>query len=475
MPYLSKYYVLLLIAVFTIQGCGGSGGSSSNEPIQLDLPFSYNIGSTTLETNTAGGTVYVSVGSYGAHYLPFSGDPIGDAKANMAGWFVNNKSDLIELTGTGGNGDGVCDPGESCGFWGGMDGGEISNRTPTYISPMDAIVTRVTLNAGPDLSGFYFRNASHWEIELQLNSRFTLRIGHTSGIAPGLRDKILAATGINTDTYTGPPGPILVNGSIAVSAGEALSFPQLIAKEVASHPGYYRGGGIDFPPWAQMEFVITDHQESADVCVYDIMDATTKSAIQSVLDNDMANASSPRFAPYMSTKWVWGVEGVLCPSYSPNPVDFSNLHTRFGGWTERPESGTTIDERFAIVTINKSSSSYDSANYDSADVNHLASRTRGNASPFYSWTMPDSTVVSPIIPVGEVLEETTTSLLIKWRDIGWTGPAYQRASFILDSNGLKVKWGDFAADIPGTITPDLSPTEDCNAPGVICYDHTPRL
>lgn len=173
---------------------------------------------------------------------------------------------------------------------------------------MDAIVTRVTLNAGP--STFYFRNALHWEIELQLNSRFTLRIGHTSGIAPGLRDKIFAVTGINTDTYTGPPGPVMVNGSIPVSAGEALSFPQLVAKEVTSHPGYYRGSGTDFPPWAQMEFVLTDHQENADVCIFDVMDCTTKSAIQSVKDNDMANAGSPRFAPYINTMWVWSVEGV---------------------------------------------------------------------------------------------------------------------------------------------------------------------
>lgn len=80
-----------------------------------------------------------------------------------------------------------------------------------------------------------------------------------------------------------------------------------------------------------------------------------------------------------------------------------------------------------------------------------------------------------MIPVGEVLEETTTVLLIKWRDIDWSGPVYQRASFLLDSNGLKVKWGDFAVDIIGTIAPYLSSSENCNDSDVICYDHTPRF
>lgn len=132
MRYPSIYYVFFLMTAFALQGCGGDGGSSSDNSIQLDLPFDYAIGNTSLDTNSAGGTVYVSVGAYGAHFLPFSGDPIGDAKSNMTGWFVQDKSELTELAGLGGNGNGVFDTGESCGFWGGMAGEEIY-KSYTYL------------------------------------------------------------------------------------------------------------------------------------------------------------------------------------------------------------------------------------------------------------------------------------------------------------------------------------------------------
>jgi len=465
MRYQNRNLILAIYfgAITLVTGCGDN---NSGDLLLLDLPFNYTVGATSLEITTAGGPIYVSVGAYGGHFNPFSGDPIGDAKSNLQGYFVSDTTELSELPSSGGNGNGVCDTGEACGFWGGTMGEEISNRIPTFTSPIDATLVRVTLNAGPNAG--YFGNVPHWEIELRLSNRFTLRIGHLGAIAPGLRDKILAATSIDTNTYIAPLGHVLTNGSIAVSAGEALAMPHVAAGALSGpHAGYY------FAPWAQMEFNIIDHQEGADVCVYDLMDATTKSAIQSAMDNDMANATSPRFSPYMTTKWVWGAEGVLCPSYSPKPDDFSNLHTRFGGWTERPDPATTVDEQFAIVTIIKSASSYELSNYESGDIDHLAARTRPGGS--FSWTMPDSTVVTPFLPVGEVLEETSDSLLIKWRDIGWTGPAYQRASFLLDSNGLKIKWGDFAADRSSTVTPSLSASDSCNDIDMICYDHTPRL
>ncbi|MCK5394763.1 MAG: hypothetical protein KAJ32_02165 [Gammaproteobacteria bacterium] len=96
--------------------------------------------------------------------------------------------------------------------------------------------------------------------------------------------------------------------------------------------------------------------------------------------------------------------------------------------------------------------------------------------------MPDSTIVHPFNPVGEVLEETSNSLLIKWRDIGWTGMApdfkdvvYQRAMFLLDNKGLKVKWGDFSVDRNGAFQPVLTADEVCDDTTVLCYDHQARL
>lgn len=474
---ISQIYVFLIITALLVMvtglnACGGGGGSSGDTgTIVLDMPFAYDLGTTNLELTSGTGTIYVSVGAFGAHFDPFSGDLLGDFKSNLIGFYAKDSSGLDELIGTGGNDDGICDMGESCGFFGGATGDVIRSRTPTYTAPMDATLVRVTLNEGPN--GGYFDNVPHWEIELRLSGRFTLRIGHLGGISASLRDKILAATGIDTDVYLGPPATILNNAAISVSAGEALVFPQVAASEIPNHPGYYHGLGA--VPWAQMEFNIIDHVEGSDVCIYDLMEPTRKSAIQAIMDADMTNIDSPRFSPYASTQWVWGAQGVLCTVYSANPRGFNSIHDRVGGWTERPEAGTTVSELFAIVKMHKDAVTYSVSNYDSADVDHLISRSVGPSPVPFDWLMPDATIVHPFYPVGEVLEETTDSLLIKWRDIGWTGPVYQRAMFLLDSQGLKVKWGDFAADRISAIQPTLTAGEVCDDTTVLCYDHESRL
>jgi hypothetical protein len=71
-------------------------------------------------------------------------------------------------------------------------------------------------------------------------------------------------------------------------------------------------------------------------------------------------------------------------------------------------------------------------------------------------------------------------LLVKFRGLPWTDgsttlrPVYQRSSYILDADGLKVRWGAFARDAAGAVAPALSPSTPCNDADVICYDHTYR-
>jgi hypothetical protein len=74
-----------------------------------------------------------------------------------------------------------------------------------------------------------------------------------------------------------------------------------------------------------------------------------------------------------------------------------------------------------------------------------------------------------------VISETADSLLFKWRDIWTGGPAYQRAAFRLDSQGLTIKWGAFSATAGGAVPPVLGAAEACNDADVICYDHVARL
>ncbi len=92
--------------------------------------------------------------------------------------------------------------------------------------------------------------------------------------------------------------------------------------------------------------------------------------------------------------------------------------------------------------------------------------------PAFSWEMPDTSTVNPFFPTGELLELSANVMLIKWRDIGYGAPVFQRAAYLLDSAGLKVKWGAFADTAGAATAPLLDPLEICDELTVLCYDHT---
>jgi len=77
-------------------------------------------------------------------------------------------------------------------------------------------------------------------------------------------------------------------------------------------------------------------------------------------------------------------------------------------------------------------------------------------------------------PTGELLERTSTSLLVLWRDIGWVGgDVYQAAAYRLDENGLTIEWGPFEETSIAALAaaPTLGAAEPCNENTVICYNH----
>ncbi|RKZ68174.1 MAG: hypothetical protein DRQ44_04805 [Gammaproteobacteria bacterium] len=467
-----KRLLLLYFSVILLASCSGSGGT---EVPVIDLPFSYTIGASSLEISSAsGGVVYASPGAFGAHFLPFSGDLLGDAKSNFMTFYARSARDLTELVG---DGNGRCDENETCGFWGGLSGEVIRQQTPIYKAPVDATLIRVTLNDGANSS--YFGSPQHWDIEFQYGSHYTQRIGHIASIAPDLRKKILDATGIDTDAaiYPGQRTHLVTNGKIPLNAGDELAFPQVFAKEVNGFPGYYTAYGRNSQqvPWAQMEFPIVDHKKSSEVCIFNLMDTSKRVAIQTVMDNDMLTPDSPRYSLYANQKWLWGAEAMLCPAHAPgSSKDFSSIHTRLGGWTERPTATSSVDEWFAIVPIIKTSAVYDASNYDSASVSHVVARYPGPGFPAIKFTMPDMSEVDVYLPSGEVLEETVDALLIKWRDIAGTD-VYQYATFLLDIKGLKIKWGDIVAVRDEATKPVLNVNEACDGDIVTCYDHEARL
>jgi hypothetical protein len=105
--------------LLTIPGCGGSGGRAGEGEADIlprRLAFNYTIGSDAQLVPTKGGTLHVSIGPQGAHFLPLSGDLLGETKVNSIGYIARYRSEMNELVGTGGDDDGVCNPGESCAY-----------------------------------------------------------------------------------------------------------------------------------------------------------------------------------------------------------------------------------------------------------------------------------------------------------------------------------------------------------------------
>jgi len=446
----------------------------------LDLPFAYTIpsGGSRLEAPTADGNPnYVSLGPYGGHFFPLTGDPSGEAKANFVGFLVDDDSEMEELDG---NGNGIREPGELWGYpvGGDLTGDRVRRRRPVYIAPLDAEVRTVIYSEDP--VGVYFDDEPHWRVDLGLPGGVRLSLGHVGQIASALRDLIFTATGIDTDTFAGPAGTDLLAGNdpIPVTAGTEIAFPQILADPVPGFPGYYAGGGsfLEFP-WAQIEFQapfsLGEGQDlSADFCIYRFLTGARRSELQALMDSDMFDLDSLRYRDRSFTdRWQWTAQGGLCQSESLLPRDFSDLYTNLGGWFERPESGTTADELFSFVPIDKAAAAYDSSNYDSAMVSALVIRNLWPGP--YSWLMPDGTTAVVFVAVGEVLERTTDEMLIKWRDFNATNPVvYQRGAYRLDNNGLTIKWGNFAAFPGAAVSPVLLVTDPCDDTTVLCYDHS---
>jgi hypothetical protein len=451
---------------------------TGNQSPGLDLPFVSTVAmdGARLEAPTPGGPVWVSIGPYGGHFLPLTGDPSGEAKANFVGFLAEDDGDMEELEG---DGDGIREPGEVWGFpvGGDLTGDAVRLRRPPFVTPADGAVFYVQYVEGP--SPIHFDNEPQWKIGLGLPGEVRYAMGHVGRIAPALRDLVFAATGVDTDTFAGPIGTDLLEGyaPLPVTAGTELGLPQILAGPVPGHPGYWVGEGSFLEwPWAQIEFQAPfslggGNEFSADFCVYRFFSGARRNELQAVMNADMLDPESQRYRDRLFyERWNWTAQGGLCQAENPLPRDFSNLYTSLGGWTERDEPGTTVDELFSFVPIDRSAAVYDSANYDSAAVAHLVIRHL-HPGP-YSWMMPDGTTAVVFLVVGEVLEQTADAMLIKWRDLNATNPVvYQRLAHRLDTDGLTVKWGNFASTQGAALPPVLLPGDPCDDTTVLCYDH----
>jgi hypothetical protein len=485
-----------------------------NQVGAFDLPFAYTIGAERLivPTSLAGQPLSLSLGGWGAHFGPLTGHLEGNGKADMFGQYAASSADLIELANAPTGTAGVCDinlvwqgAGEICGVWGGLSGELIRARIFTYRAPYAGTVTQILYEERPRPASapetHYFENVPHWSVRISFPGGLSIRFGHLGQLSGGVRAGLIATTGINPDTYVPssvvgapnycPPSPgrcevdVLGGASFAIAAHAEIARAQTDAAPIPGHPGYYRGQiGPSIPPWSQVEFFMSEElgHRRADVCVYQYLPAAQQAALAAAMTADMLNPQSLRYAATSFVRpWRFRAEADLCNNGGyllRDENDFSSIHTQFGGWWERAGAGVTADEQFSIVRIHQDAAAYDASLYDvilgtTQPTQYLVARRRTDGTP-YSWTVPGMGPISEHYPSGEVLELTSSSFIVKWREIGPSHVTlYQRAAYAIDpATGLTIQWGALASTLAAAPTPTLAPGAPCNDAPTLCYNHT---
>ena len=466
----------------------GAWKVSGDQQPAFDLPWvssAIQSGDRRLEVPTAGDPIHVALGGYGGHFSPVANHVFGDRKANFAGFLPADDSELDELMGDGiGNDDGICSTAEleagGCAYWAQVDGLLVRQRIPWYVAPQNGVISGMKLKSGAPSD--YFDGVPHWEVAMALDSGVKMELGHVGRIADELALAVQAATGCDPRSWESCTGVgsgtdlLLGVSPIPVNAGDPLAQPQSFADEVPGYAGYRVGGG-GYPeyPWAQMEFNVSAivGGQLINACVFGLMDSNRRDPYRVVMEGDMTDPDSQRYRPRFDLpRWAWQAEAALCNSQWQGGYDFSSLFTGLGGWYERSDAVIVSDELVSFVPIAMETGLYDPLSYEPG-TDTLMLRQRAFYQPF-SWTMPDATVLEAFEPAGELLQRTSSSLLILWRDLGWTGgDVYQAAAYRLDQHGLTIEWGPFATTSAGALAtaPTLDPSEPCTETSVLCYNH----
>ena len=449
-----------------LDGMGPDAGS-----LALNWPFSYTATSDGLiAVHTDGGDVYASIGPWGSHFWPNSGHAYGDPKSDSAVFFTRTLSELTDVNGDPCTDGGACVIAEQV----------MVSKIPTYIAPAACIVTAVDQDRTATQPRYYPTNLQY-SIRMQAGN-YNIILGHIGKIAPGLRDKVLAATCargtcVDVATWQEFGTGTADNLMIAVAAGEALAQPNVAALP-SSRSGYYMGSGqANWPPWAQVEFFVSDN--TGTLCYFDTMDTGAKASLQNAIDHDMVSADSVRFrAPgAQDRKWEWAAEARACNAHSVSPMDPVSLHANLGGWWQVPLPGGTAAEVLAFATIAKDTATYDPNLYSNPVPDSLVLRTKAQgATTLYHVVVPGLPAIDTNRLSGELLEETNGALLVHWRDVrtmAGTFDWYQRGAFAFGGAGLMARWGEPAATADQAPVPVLSASDTCDTAGIDCYDHNP--
>lgn len=463
--------LLCVTVVFSFGACSKSkkgallGGDCNNEAVTHDIPFSYTLESDHLKLASG---IKLSLGPWGAHVMPYTGHPIGNAKADFQGLYAWTLSELTELTPS--NGNGTCETGETCG----VPEAHLLAKAPEYISPSNGmLVTSVKIySVHPE--GNYYSSPLQWEVQTQI-CQFGITFGHVRKISPVLRAKMMGAGYADPWTVTSTSSGNLITGpSITLNKGDSVALPQIVAEPIAGHAGYFTGKWSNTStPWAQIEFGTRRNNQSQ--AIYRWLPGPLRETMRNILIADISNPNSMRYSGYSNMAvWLWKAEADLWTAPQSFMDEYGSLFTNLGGWQETSDTGgcttgeTKCDRIFSIFPILGGSPLYDASLYASPTSSYLVYE-RDRAAQSDHW----GEVISP-----SQVDPLVGYLKIRWREyISGNTINYQGVRYNLDREGkmLRIRWG---AKVPAAdqiaLPPDVSNSETCNGTTLTCHNHDYR-
>jgi len=407
-----------------------------------------------------------------SHALPHTGSPALENKPNFQAYPDIPDDQLQE---TGGDMDGVCEPGEPCTI---TVQQALDHRVPMR-APVRMRVTSVKLSrvlAEP--LDFYVGTDKDWEIRLDVGD-YALQMGHTGWIGPDLRRRLMDAGGPDTDTYAGPVQTELVPEGVqlVVEPGDVLAYPQIANGGFRSEwPGRNVGfHQIEFFLGLKRPALFPGDVYPRDWSPYLFYAESVRQDLLSVMQHHMRNGTSI-YAGWPTNKWVWAAEAALEPMSDAEAEDPNTIFGRFGEWYENDESrgvcthaAPDCDDAFFIWRMVRDSPVFDDALYHRPGETTLVILSEKRPIPedttFYMGEVIDPLDVNPV----------SGNLLIKWRnkDIAPVDPplfqAFRYALVNLElrmSKGTRVPSETEAATQLGAL-PDPATTA-CNNTTVVC-------
>lgn len=442
----------------------GDGAVIVGNQIRHDLPYaSYAPGDEHLVIHTAGGPVYASVGTWGAHTPGHTGGFDGNAKADWMAFYAASRSALTELEG---DGDSVCEVGETCG----LSAAQLISRSVVYTAPGNGFRIDSVRFERMSQPGLYFGGDQMWRVRGSLGP-YSYDFVHLRAIAPDLRNAMIAAG--YTDPWTvGAPSDNLITGpSITLDRGQGIASPQIVAERLPGFPGYF-GGYIWGSPWQQIEYFTFSNVSGGDESMYRWLAPELETTLAGLLERDALNPHSFRYGwiPPQSL-WLTHSEMALSNAELNDRDDYSSIFSALGAWYENDRrcfSVTFCDEVFSIFPIRKDTRFYDPGSYASPEVSYLV--MYGRNEPFE--LLRAGEVVQPFRP-----DPISGSIVVAWRTGATPEQAeYQGVSYRLDaaSRVLRVAWGPIratAAEASAWMPAVPAVGARCNGLTVTCHTH----